>query len=65
VLARGGVPVLCPAIVLLFKAKAPRPKDEADFRSVRGALGCERRHWLGDALRLCHPNHPWVDVLQA
>jgi hypothetical protein len=61
--ARGGVPVLCPAIVLLFKAKAPRPKDEADFRSARDALGRERRQWLGDALRLCHPNHPWVESL--
>jgi hypothetical protein len=65
VLARGVVPVLCPAIVLLFKAKAPRLKDEADFRSARDTLGWERRRWLGDALALCHPNHPWLESLGA
>jgi aminoglycoside-2''-adenylyltransferase len=59
----GGVPVLCPAIVLLFKAKAPRPKDEADFRSARDALGRERRRWLGAALRVCHSDHPWAESL--
>jgi hypothetical protein len=64
-LAPGGVPVLCPAIVLLFKAKAPRPKDEVDFRSACDALGRERRKWLGDALGLCHPNHPWLESLGA
>jgi hypothetical protein len=61
--AGAGVPVLCPAIVLLFKAKAPRPKDEADFRSARDALGPERREWLGRAVRWCHPNHPWLESL--
>jgi hypothetical protein len=63
VLARSGIPVLCPAIVLQFKTKSPRPKDEADFRSARDALGRERRQWLGDALRLCQPDHPWTASL--
>jgi hypothetical protein len=61
--ARGGVPVLCPAIVLLFKSKAPLPKDEADFRCVRDVLGHKRRQWLRDAMRLCHPDHPWAESL--
>lgn len=28
----GGVPILAPAVVLLYKAKNPRPKDEEDFQ---------------------------------
>ena len=29
-----GLPYLAPEIQLLYKAKAPRPKDEADFARV-------------------------------
>jgi hypothetical protein len=54
-----GYPVLCPAIVLLFKCKSPRPKDEADFRVARDELGDERRSWLRGALDICHPEHAW------
>jgi len=35
----GGLPILCPAIVLLFKAKIAGPKDEEDFQQVAGAFG--------------------------
>ncbi len=58
-----GYPILCPAIVLLFKAKAPRAKDEADFRSARDGLDVEQRSWLCDALAACHPGHSWRDQL--
>ena len=55
----GGVPILAPAIVLLYKAKDPRRQDEDDFERVRDALAPEDRRWLKDALECAHPGHPW------
>lgn len=58
-----GVPILAPEIVLLYKAKDPREKDEADFEAARGALGGERREWLRLALEDAHPEHAWLKQL--
>ena len=55
-----GLPVLCPAVVLLYKAKTPRTVDELDFTMVRGSLDGEQLTWLRSALRTCHPRHPWL-----
>jgi hypothetical protein len=55
-----GVPALSPEIVLLYKAKAPRPKDEADFAVARGAMDHARRAWLRSALLAFDAGHPWV-----
>jgi hypothetical protein len=57
------VPYLVPEIVLLFKAKATRPKDEADFRTVLPRLDADRRRWLDDALATVAPDHPWRAAL--
>jgi hypothetical protein len=58
-----GIPYQQPEIVLLFKAKAMRPKDEADFASVLPLLDSSRRRWLSDALALVHPGHRWLEAL--
>ena len=58
-----GLPVLCPAVVLLYKAKQPRAVDELDFRAARDHLGSERREWLRAALEHMHPDHPWLNQL--
>jgi len=60
VIARGeaGIPYLCPAVVLLYKAKAPRPADERDFETVRAVLPATQREWLRVALATVHPDHP-------
>lgn len=58
-----GIPYLRPEAVLLFKAKARRPKDEADFAGCLPRLGDEARAWLARALRLAHPGHPWIEAL--
>lgn len=58
-----GIPYLRPELVLLFKAKATRPKDLADFELVLPALGEDARAWLRDALARTHPGHPWVDAV--
>jgi len=60
-----GIPYLTPEIVLLFKAKGRRDKDEADFAGVVPMLDVGRRTWLDDALGLVHPAHPWRAVLRS
>ena len=61
--AGSGIPYLAPEIQLLYKAKRPRPKDEADFAQVLPALDQERRQWLSTALAVAHPGHPWLECL--
>jgi Aminoglycoside-2''-adenylyltransferase len=55
-----GIPYLSPEVVLLFKAKHRRPKDEADRAVLAPVLTAEQRAWFDDALALVHPGHPWA-----
>jgi len=57
------VPDLAPEIVLLFKAKAIRPKDEADFTGTVPPLATAQRAWLRRSLLRVRPDHPWIDRL--
>ena len=59
------IPFACPEVVLLFKAKARRPKDQLDFDRVVPQLDGQRRQWLHGALALAHPGHPWLAALEA
>jgi len=52
-----------PEIILLFKAKGSRPKDEADFAAALPRIDAPARHWLRDALALIHPEHHWIAML--
>lgn len=61
----GGIPYLAPEIVLLFKAKHVRPKDEADLEHVLPHLAPAARAWLAEALARVHPGHPWLPRLDA
>lgn len=54
--SRDGVPYLAPECVLLYKAKAQRPKDEADFSAVVPTLDDGARQWLRSHLE---PQHAW------
>lgn len=58
-----GIPYARPETVLLFKAKATRPKDEDDFAAVLPHLSGEARRWLRAALATVHPGHTWLDVV--
>ena len=60
-----GIPYLQPEVVLLFKAKVVRPKDEMDFATVLPHLDSRRRSWLRDALTLLHPGHAWLESLES
>ena len=58
-----GVPYVIPEVVLLFKAKHRRDKDEADFVRVLPELSSPQRDRLRDWLSLLHPGHSWIDML--
>lgn len=60
---RTGVPYLAPEVVLLFKAKHLRPKDDIDFAGVLPAMDTERRSRLRDWLAQVHPGHRWIAEL--
>lgn len=59
-----GIPCVAPEIQLLYKARECRPKDEHDFQQVCGHLDAARRAWLRAALRVAHPDSPWIAVLE-
>lgn len=55
-----GIPFLVPELVLLFKAKHVRPKDQADFDGVLPCMTAAQRGVLARLLALVHPGHPWL-----
>jgi hypothetical protein len=60
-----GIPYVRPEIVLLFKAKAARPKDESDLAAVLPHLDPSRRRLLRTWIELVHPGHFWLADLDA
>ena len=64
VTALGGVPILVPEIVLLYKAHELTEKDEADFRTTLPHLTASRKAWLLGALDETTPKHPWARRLR-
>lgn len=58
--ASGSYAVIAPEVQLLYKAKALRDKDAADFAAVSPALTDPARDWLRAALTLAHPGHDWI-----
>jgi hypothetical protein len=59
------IPYLTPELVLLFKAKSPRPKDQTDFEGVLPLLSRSQRETLSELLTRVHPGHPWLATLTA
>lgn len=60
-----GTPYLAPEIVLLFKAKAPREKDESDLARLLPLMSDARKAWLARAVEAGHPRHRWLASLAA
>lgn len=58
-----GIPYLVPELVLLFKAKACRSKDQTDFDRVLPLLSGVRRNALKGWLERVHPGHAWLAKL--
>ncbi|MEU4427137.1 hypothetical protein AB0F81_41485 [Actinoplanes sp. NPDC024001] len=54
------IPYLSPELVLLFKAKHVRPKDQDDFDGVFPLLTRPQRERLFALLTQVHPGHAWL-----
>jgi hypothetical protein len=59
-----GIRYLLPHGVLLFKAKAVRPKDVVDLDACLPLLSPDHRTWLRAAIAQLHPNHDWLPRLE-
>nr|WP_206324351.1 hypothetical protein [Streptomyces sp. HNM0574] len=57
---RDGIPYLAPELVLLFKAKHTRRKDQTDFETTVPRLTPAQRGTLAALLARVHPGHPWI-----
>jgi hypothetical protein len=54
---------LCPEVVLLYKSKNPRLKDEQDFEAVVEYLDVKSKEWLKNTLIVCYSEHHWLQKL--
>lgn len=61
--SKTGIPYLNPEIVLLYKAKNTREKDNKDFLTIKDYLNKEQKQWLKYALQLHEPEHKWIQSL--
>jgi hypothetical protein len=59
------IPYLAPELVLLFKAKHARQKDQADFDATIPHMTPAQRETLGELLARAHPEHRWLADLVA
>ncbi|MGW2398633.1 hypothetical protein ACWCYY_18970 [Kitasatospora sp. NPDC001664] len=55
-----GIPYLVPELVLLFKAKHLRPKDQWDFEATVPHMSPAQRRGLAGLLDRMHPGHSWI-----
>lgn len=61
--APDGIRYLLPEIVLVYKARLRRPKDQPDFEATLPLLSPERRTWMRSAVEIVAPGHHWLDSL--
>ncbi len=59
-----GIPYLRPEIVLLYKSKDTRARDETDFITVLPRLDPAQRSFLAAALWTVAPGHRWLERLK-
>jgi hypothetical protein len=60
-----GVQYLAPSIVLLFKAKHVRDKDNEDFCNALPRLDLREKSDLRRWLEAMHPGHKWIEALKS
>ncbi len=58
-----GIPILCPEVVLLYKAKIDKPKDRADLQQLLPHLSDHSKGWLRQAIADSHPEHDWLELI--
>ena len=54
------IPYLVPELVLLFKAKDARAKDQADFEGTLPRMTSDQRETLRKLIERVHPGHSWL-----
>lgn len=59
-----GIAYLAPEIQLLYKARATRPEDQADFDRVVPHLTQDAQTWLRESLQRIEPEHVWISKLK-
>lgn len=59
-----GIAYLAPEIQLLYKARATRPEDQADFDHVVPRLTQDAKTWLRESLLRFDPEHVWISKLK-
>jgi hypothetical protein len=60
-----GIAYLAPEIQLLYKARATRAEDQADFSLVARHLDRDARTWLRESLMHTDSEHPWISLLKS
>ena len=58
-----GLPVVRPAVQLLYMAKSTDAKNQHDFEVARPMLDRESAAWLAMVLAIAHPGHRWLALL--
>jgi Aminoglycoside-2''-adenylyltransferase len=58
--SQDNIPYLAPELVLLFKAKHARQKDQADFDATIPCMSPAQRQTLAALLARVHPAHHWL-----
>jgi hypothetical protein len=58
-----GIAYLAPEIQLLYKARATRAQDQADFSHVVPHLDRDAQTWLRESLASMDPEHAWISML--
>jgi hypothetical protein len=58
-----GIRYLHPEIVLVYKARLRRPKDDQDFEATLPLLSEEQCLWMRHVLPDVAPDHPWLTRL--
>jgi hypothetical protein len=59
-----GIAYLAPEIQLLYKARATRTQDQADFDHIVPHLDRDARIWLRESLMRTEPEHAWLSALK-
>jgi hypothetical protein len=59
-----GIAYLAPEIQLLYKARATRARDQADFHQVLPHLDPGEKTWLRKSLMCMDPEHGWISLLE-
>ena len=55
-----GIRYLAPEVVLSYKARLRRPKDDPDLEACLPVLSVAQRDWLRDAVERTAPGHAWL-----